>query len=114
MRPNLIINAGLRYEFFPPLREKLGEIIRGFRIGEMSELAGEAPTAEFDFIGQVRDPKRRLVGSADPKDKEKLLASHPLVQDGRKLIPSITRVFRRDQKVSRKFAFRRASLVVLP
>jgi hypothetical protein len=35
------------------------------------------------------------VGSVD--NNKKLLAAHPLVQDGQKVVPSITRVFRKDQ-----------------
>ncbi len=32
------------------------------------------------------------------KDK-KILAAHPLIQDGVKLVPSVTRVFRNDQNM---------------
>jgi hypothetical protein len=42
--------------------------------------------------------KERLsaaVGSAD--NNKKVLAGHPLIQNGEKIVPSITRVFRRDQ-----------------
>ena len=35
------------------------------------------------------------VGAAD--NNKKLLTNHPLVQDGQKIVPSITRVFRKDQ-----------------
>ncbi|HXR37228.1 MAG TPA: hypothetical protein VN754_14825, partial [Candidatus Binataceae bacterium] len=35
------------------------------------------------------------VGAAETN--KKLLAIHPLIQDGQKLVPSITRVFRKDQ-----------------
>jgi VWFA-related protein len=44
-----------------------------------------------------REPMSAAVGSV-AKDK-KLLASHPLIQDGQKLVPSITHVFRKDQKL---------------
>jgi len=37
------------------------------------------------------------VGAADKNKKE--LANHPLVQDGTKLVPSITRVFRKNQNL---------------
>ena len=44
-----------------------------------------------------REPLSAAVGQA-AKDK-KLLAKHPLIHDGVKLIPSITRVFRQDQNL---------------
>ena len=44
-----------------------------------------------------REPLSASVGSAGTS--KKLLAMHPLVQDGQKLIPSITRVFRKEQKM---------------
>jgi hypothetical protein len=40
---------------------------------------------------------QQAVGAADRQ--KKLLAASPLVHEGRKLIPSITRVFRRDQSL---------------
>ena len=42
-----------------------------------------------------REAVTAAVGGAD--NSKKLLASHPLVQDGQKIVPSITRVFRKDQ-----------------
>jgi len=42
-----------------------------------------------------REKLTAAVGTAD-KDK-KALVNHPLVQDGEKLLPSVTRVFRKDQ-----------------
>jgi hypothetical protein len=46
-------------------------------------------------LSNQREPLNAAVGQAE-KDK-KLLAKHPLIRDGKKLIPSITRVFRQDQ-----------------
>src|SRR5262249_30833298 len=46
-----------------------------------------------------REALQAAVGSAlgsGQKGKD-LLANHPLIQDGQKLVPSITRVFRKDQ-----------------
>ncbi len=43
-----------------------------------------------------REPLSASVGSAVNK---KLLEAHPLVQNGQKLVPDITRVFRKDQKM---------------
>ncbi len=42
-----------------------------------------------------REAISSAVGAAD--NNKKLLAAHPLVQDGQKVVPSITRVFRKDQ-----------------
>src|SRR6202000_1425372 len=42
-----------------------------------------------------REPSTPPVGAAD--NNKKLLTNHPLVQDGQKTVPSITRVFRKDQ-----------------
>ena len=44
-----------------------------------------------------REPLAQVVGQADKQ--KKLLALHPLIQDGQKLVPSITRVFRRNQNL---------------
>ncbi len=47
-----------------------------------------------------REPMAAAVGAADSDKKlKKKSALHPLIQDGQKLIPSITRVFRRDQNL---------------
>jgi hypothetical protein len=49
------------------------------------------------ILGHQREPVSAAVGTAGAKDKDQLQAQHPLVQDGKKLIPSVTRVFRRNQ-----------------
>ena len=43
-----------------------------------------------------KEPVASAVGSVGGSNK-KIMAGHPLVQDGQKLVPSITRVFRKDQ-----------------
>ena len=48
-------------------------------------------------LSNQREKLDAAVASAE-KDK-KLLAAHPLIQDGMKLIPSVTRVFRKDQNL---------------
>jgi len=48
-------------------------------------------------LSNQREPLSAAVGSAT--NKKKLLDIHPLVADGQKLIPSITRVFRKDQNM---------------
>jgi VWFA-related protein len=44
-----------------------------------------------------REPLSAAVGAAERS--KKLLSTHPLVKDGQKLIPSITKVFRKDQNL---------------
>jgi hypothetical protein len=44
-----------------------------------------------------REPLSSAIGSASTQ--KKLLAIHPLVIDGQKLVPSITRVFKKDQSM---------------
>jgi hypothetical protein len=44
-----------------------------------------------------REPLEAAVGAAE--GNRRLIAQHPLVNDGKKLVPSITRVFRKDQSL---------------
>jgi VWFA-related protein len=44
-----------------------------------------------------KDPVASAVGSAT--NDKKVISNHPLIQDGQKLVPSITRVFRKDQNM---------------
>lgn len=62
-------------------------------------LAAQSPTLQISSVvfANQREPMSAAVGSAQ-KDK-KLLANHPLIQDDQKLVPSITRVYRRDQEM---------------
>src|SRR5665213_2671508 len=47
------------------------------------------------ILSSQREAVTAAVGAAD--NNKKLLANHPLIQDGQKVVPSITRVFRKDQ-----------------
>ena len=47
------------------------------------------------ILSSQREAVSAAVGAAD--NNKKLLTNHPLVQDGQKVVPSITRVFRTDQ-----------------
>ena len=47
------------------------------------------------ILSNQKEAVGAVVGAAD--NNKKLLANHPLVQDGQKTVPSITRVFRKDQ-----------------
>jgi VWFA-related protein len=46
-------------------------------------------------LSNQKDPLSSAVGAAETN--KKLIATHPLVQDNAKIVPSITRVFRKDQ-----------------
>ena len=50
-----------------------------------------------NLLSNQRELLDEAVGAAERN--KKLLASHPLVHDGQKLIPSITRVFRKEQSL---------------
>jgi hypothetical protein len=49
------------------------------------------------ILSGQKEPISAAVGAAETN--KKLLAEHPLVQDGQKVVPSITRVFRKDQSL---------------
>ncbi len=96
----------------PPGAYKLRFLARENRTGKMGtfETTFEVPNlaAQSDGLrvssviwSSQREPLQSAVGSAlGSSQKEKnLLANHPLIQDGQKLIPSITRVFRKDQNL---------------
>ena len=57
--------------------------------------AGKAVRLSSVILSNQREAVSAAVGAAD--NNKKLLAEHPLVQNGQKTIPSITRVFRKDQ-----------------
>lgn len=63
------------------------------------DLGSENTTARLSSViwASQREPLNEAVGSAERN--RKLQRTHPLVHDGSKLIPSITRVFRRDQQL---------------
>jgi VWFA-related protein len=61
------------------------------------DLAAEDKSLRLSSVvwANQREPLAAAVGSAE--NNKKLVAQHPLIQDRQKLVPSITRVFRRDQ-----------------
>ena len=63
------------------------------------DLMQESKTLRLSSVvwSAQREAMSAAVGSVD-KDK-KALANHPLIQDGTKLIPNVTRVFRKDQNL---------------
>jgi len=66
---------------------------------EVPNLAAEPASLRLSSVvwSSQREPLAAAVGSVG--NKKKMLASHPLIQNGQKLIPSITRVFRKDQNL---------------
>jgi VWFA-related protein len=63
------------------------------------DLSAESAGVRMSSVvwGHQREPLQEAVGAAEKRNR--LLARHPLVQEGKKLVPSITRVFRRDQNL---------------
>jgi VWFA-related protein len=57
-----------------------------------------APLVSTLVLGNQREPVKEAVGTAG-KQTERQLQKHPLVHDNEKLIPNVTRVFRRDQNL---------------
>jgi VWFA-related protein len=72
---------------------KMGTFETKFTIPDLS---GEKTLRVSSVIwSNQREAISAAVGAAD--NNKKLLAAHPLVQDGQKVMPSITKVFRKDQ-----------------
>ena len=63
------------------------------------DLAPDKPTLKTSSViwSNQRQPLTDVLASAE--NKKKLIESDPLVQDGQKLVPSITHVFRKDQNL---------------
>jgi hypothetical protein len=72
---------------------KMGTFETNFVIPDLS--SGKTLRVSSVVLGNQREAVAAAVGAAD--SNKKLQAGHPLVQDGQKLMPSITRVFRKDQ-----------------
>ena len=75
---------------------KMGAFETAFTVPDLSAESAALRMSSVVWSSQ-REPLASAVGAADRKDR--LLEFHPLVRDGHKLIPSITRVFRRDQNL---------------
>ena len=92
----------------PPGKYTLRFLARENQTGKMGtfetkftvpDLSAESKTLRVSSVvwSNQREPLKAAVGTAGTS--KKLLANDPLVQDGQKLIPNITRVFRRDQNL---------------
>ena len=67
-----------------------------FTIPDLTTTVKYLPISSVVLSNQRQDMKDSLATAE--KDK-KLLASNPLVQDNQKLVPSVTRVFKKDQEM---------------
>jgi VWFA-related protein len=76
---------------------KMGTFETKFVIPDVNADGPKLRMSSVVWSGQ-RDPVAAAVGTAGGGEK-KLLTRHPLVQDGQKLVPSITRVFRKNQNL---------------
>jgi VWFA-related protein len=75
---------------------KMGTFETAFTVPDLSKDSTTVRVSSVVWSNQ-RELVSSSVGSAGTSSK--LLAMHPLVQDGQKLVPSITRVFRKDQRL---------------
>jgi VWFA-related protein len=75
---------------------KMGTFESKFTIPDVNGESKWARLSSVVWAGQ-REPVRAAVGSAETNTK--VFANHPLVQDGQKLIPSVTRFFRKNQSL---------------
>ncbi len=75
------------------LTGKMGTFETKFAVPDLS--ASKALRVSSVILSSQREGVSAAVGAAD--NNKKLLTNHPLVQDGQKVVPSITRVFRKDQ-----------------
>ena len=86
----------LRFLTRENLNGKMGTFETKFTVPDVN---AELKTLRLSSViwSSQREPLAAAVGTADKNKKS--LANHPLVQDGEKLVPSITRVFRKDQRL---------------
>jgi len=72
---------------------KMGTFETKFIIPDLN--SGKSLRVSSVIVSSQREPMSAAVGTAEKNAK--LIKEHPLIQDGQKLVPSITRVFRKDQ-----------------
>ena len=75
---------------------KMGTYEAPFTIPDLTSQTGALRVSSVVYSSQ-RQPVSQQVGNAGVNKKD--LAADPLIQDGQKLVPSITRVFRKDQSL---------------
>ena len=74
---------------------RIGTYQTTFVIPNLNKEEKRVPISSVVLSGQRVDLKNAIYNAAKAKDQEKEAAVNPLVQDGKKLIPSVTRVFSR-------------------
>jgi len=72
---------------------RIGTYQTTFVIPNLNKEEKQIPISSVVLSSQRVDLKGALFDAAKAKDKEKEAAVNPLVQDGKKLVPSVTRVF---------------------
>jgi VWFA-related protein len=75
---------------------KMGTFEMKFTVPDLSKQSSTVRMSSVVWSNQ-REPLAASVGSAGTS--KKVLEAHPLVENGQKLVPDITRVFRKDQKL---------------
>jgi len=75
---------------------KIGTFESRFVVPELAATGGDLPVSSI-VLGSQREALTAAVGAAESSRKR--LGASPLVDGGQKLIPSITRVFRKDQSL---------------
>ncbi len=81
-------------------RENLGGKMGTFEMKfNVPDINLETKTLRLSSViwSSQREPMSAAVGAADKNKKE--MGNHPLVQDGQKLVPSVTHVFRKNQNL---------------
>jgi len=63
------------------------------------DLAAQSPWLQMSSVVWSNQREAMSAAVANVEKNKKLLASHPLIQDGQKLVPSITRVYRKNQNL---------------
>jgi len=76
---------------------RIGTYQTTFTIPNLNKEDKHVPTSSVVLSSQRVDPKDALYNAAKGKDLAKESAVNPLVQNGQKLIPSVTRVFSRSR-----------------
>ena len=74
---------------------RIGTYQTTFVIPNLNKEEKRIPISSVVLSGQRVDLKNAIYNAAKAKDQEKEAMVNPLVQDGKKLIPSVTRVFNR-------------------
>jgi hypothetical protein len=75
---------------------KMGTFETKFAVPDLAQQSPWLHTSSVVWSNQ-REPLSAAIGSADRNRRR--FANHPLVQDGRKVVPSITKVYRKDQNL---------------